>query len=222
MRVFVGVKDIGYREFPHRDDDAILALSTTELIGTGRKFFSLTPQSDCLANEHSWQSRIRLNSADLIGFRTWKGRDAGHAIEAKALIDFRIDPQLSTIPEPFPNVKGRIKCLARLIRLQAVRALIRRSKGRDVLIGKRGLTMNRPILESALGASSFPFCQRSVIVIIHSQTQRLRGEVRRQLFSAFGETQRIAAISCNKIFGIHAPTLIQRHFNAHASHKAQT
>ena len=92
MCIFVGVEDIGNGDLAHSNDQPVCRLRSSELIRAGFDFLTFSTQIDRLANKRARQSRIGKCLSDLIGFSTWKSRNAERIGETEALIDLGVDP----------------------------------------------------------------------------------------------------------------------------------
>src|SRR5262249_45327097 len=101
----------------------------------------------CLADERAVQTGVWIVGADLEGLAADVTGHAGRVAEPKALIDFRIDPSFSALPEPHTDKKRGIPGLSALIRDETVRPDIGCVKGRSVLLDVGGLSMYGPIVD---------------------------------------------------------------------------
>ena len=112
-------------------------LRTSKLIDVGIHFLSITAEIDGLADEGALNARVRIAKAFLEGFGARKSGDAVYVGKPKALIDLRIDPQFSPLPQSDAGIKRNVCELASLAATrEAVGSLVGRPDRRIGLLGK--------------------------------------------------------------------------------------
>ncbi len=99
-----------------------------------------------LADEGARHAGIRHGGADSVGFATRKPRNALRPAETEALVDFRVDPQFGTGPQPHAEIGRAVPRLAALVRNKAIGPGIRRVERGRVLLEKRSLRVDREIV----------------------------------------------------------------------------
>jgi len=119
------VKDIGDREFADGNDKPIRRIRTGELILIRLHFLGFAAKIDGLAQKGALNAGVGHGRAD---FERGAARKTGNSLgvaETKALIEFRIDPELSVLPQFGPDEIHEIKALTALIGRKSLRAEIR-------------------------------------------------------------------------------------------------
>ena len=104
--------------------------------------FKVAAEVDGLPHEIARHARIRNRGADLCGCAIDIAGDALSIAHPKALIDFRIDPELGALPELETRTQRQIAGFPALIGNEAVRASVRRVEGRNVLLDEGGFPMD--------------------------------------------------------------------------------
>src|SRR5580700_6576522 len=94
VRVLIGVKDVRDAELADREYPAVGTAISGQLVCPCLNRFAIAVQVECFAYEKALQSQVGLILADLVGFATRKAGEAKRVVQAKPLIDFRIDPNL--------------------------------------------------------------------------------------------------------------------------------
>ena len=107
MGIAVGVKNIRHGQFAHGDCDIIGRRCRRKLIGPGIDGLACSTHFNHLTNKQALNPKIRRAGTNLVGPTVGKSRHTQRIAEAKSLINFGIDPALSTIPEsPTQNQRG--------------------------------------------------------------------------------------------------------------------
>jgi hypothetical protein len=103
-------------------------LRARELVEVGRDLFGLATEIDGLPDERAGQAQVGIGGTDLVRVAVCESRYAVRLRKAKALVDFRIDPDLGTLPQLAPDIECCIPSLSPGIGIETVDAVIRRMK----------------------------------------------------------------------------------------------
>src|SRR4030095_10008704 len=95
---------------------------------TGCDFLRLATEIDHLPEEEAGHADIGNAGANLVRFPARESGEAEGVAEPEPLIDFRVDPELGSLPESNAGIERDIPGLASLIRMEAVLAAIGRVK----------------------------------------------------------------------------------------------
>src|SRR6476660_3307736 len=111
LGVFVEIKNVADGKFASGDHHAVLSLSHGELVEVCIDLLDFTAEVDGLLKKCSLDTRKRIARA----FARIIVHKAGNAMEVaqrETLVDFRVDPDLTTPPWSQPSIEGHVPALA--------------------------------------------------------------------------------------------------------------
>src|SRR5208282_4309415 len=114
VSIFVVVEDVGNIEFSDREDEPVGGLALGELIKAGVHFLGVAAEINCLPDESPLDARIGVIGANFISFAVGEPGNSVRAVEPESLINFRIDPEFSALPQPRAEVERGVPSLATL------------------------------------------------------------------------------------------------------------
>jgi hypothetical protein len=110
--VSVGIEDVDDAEAARGQHQAVGAARSAEPIEIVVDLFSVAAEIDGLAQEGALHAGIGRGGAELVGLGAGKARRAMGIVEAKALIDFGIGPELGPRPQFDASGEREVKSLA--------------------------------------------------------------------------------------------------------------
>jgi len=97
-----------------REDEPVGGLALGELIKAGVHFLGVAAEINCLPDESPLDARIGVIGANFISFAVGVSGNSVRAVEPESLINFRIDPEFSALPQPRAEVERGVPSLATL------------------------------------------------------------------------------------------------------------
>ena len=223
MCVLVGVEYVGYGELAQCQHEPIRHLRAAQLVGSSVDLLASTAEVDCIAHEIARDAGIRDRLSEFIGFPARVSGDAERIAQSETLIDFRVDPQLRSLPEPHPEVERNVPGLTLLSGDEAVRTNIGRAKVWIHLDQVGGLGVHAPIggawgYELRSHRRAVVSCAGKTIIEAHAHVLERESGVERLLRS--GEGHALGAEVCEKILKVRGPVAADHGLDARAGDPA--
>src|SRR3981081_3429225 len=179
MCISDGIEDVGDAELADRNHQPVGGARSGKLIDAGVDLIDFPTEVDRLPYNHSRQPRVRDRGSDLIGFAAGKSGHPEGGAQTETLIDFGVDPELGTVPEPNASIKRDIPGLAPGVRVEDIRTMIWRAKWEGVLAKECGLPMKGEPVQIQCSRSVGENVRIDCIAadaIIEAQSQALNGK----------------------------------------------
>src|SRR5262249_40493907 len=217
VRIFIGIEYVVHREFADGEDEPVRRHCTAKLICRRIHLLAVAAEIDGLSAESARNAGIGYRLAFFERCAARKPGNAGCRIEAKTLIDFRIDPQFSALPQPHAEKRGGVPGFAPLVGDEAVWPDIGRAERRRILLKKGRLAVDGEVAEvervRPLG-KNLRIDAVAAELVIQSDPQRMHREIGGETLRAGGKVHAARTIMGNKISEPRRPAWGQHDFNA--------